>query len=180
MRAKLKRLAESDYRVNSLREDDFDYTMRLLQQFVQAQATVYKLEDERVRAEEPELADDILDDVAYYNWIDTQYIWHFGLWRLQGILEGLITGTFLHVKHPRPLIGLKAKLDAMRSAGYTIDQADYDELLEWAKLRNALSHAPPEQYGPGPLEENDVYEYKALVERLCQHWRTEETSSQIP
>ena len=77
-------------------------------------------------------------------------------------------------KPSKPLIGLKVKLDAVRDTGYTLDQEDYDELINWGNLRNALSHAPPEQYRPGPLNEEDIVEYKSLIEGLCQQWRSEE------
>ena len=115
-----------------------------------------------------------MDDIAYYTYIDAQYVWHFCLWRLQAILEGMIVYTFLPSKPSKSLIGLKAKLDAMRDAGYSLKQNDYDELIAWGNLRNALSHAPPEQYRPGPLKEDDIIEYKSLVESICQQWRSEE------
>ena len=51
-----------------------------------------------------------------------------------------------------------------------VEQAD---LEAWARVRNSLSHAPPEQANPGPLIEDDVVEYKGLVEHLCARWRTE-------
>jgi len=38
-------------------------------------------------------------------------------------------------------------------------------------VRNALSHAPPERYRPGPLKEDDVVEYHQLALRLCRDWR---------
>lgn len=175
MRKELKDIVESDYWVYGLKEEDFKYTLRLAKELVDAKFELYRQEDKRVRQDQPELADDILDDTAYYTYIDTQYVWHFCLWRLQAILEGIIVYKLLPSKQSKPLIGLKAKLDAMRDAGYTIEQDDYDEMINWGNLRNALSHAPPEQYRPGPLKEEDIVEYKSLVERLCQQWRLEES-----
>jgi hypothetical protein len=64
----------------------------------------------------------------------------------------------------------------MRAAGYTIADEDYAELLEWASLRNALSHSPPEQYRPAMLKEADLLEYKELVERVCRQWRGDQVS----
>ena len=71
------------------------------------------------------------------------------------------------------MFGLRAKLDALKKEGYSVTDDEYDELIEWADVRNMLSHAPPEQYRPGPLLEQDVEEYKLLVERLMRNWQQE-------
>lgn len=178
MRDKLRKITEDDYRIYGLSDGDFGYTVELARGFAHAKRTVYELEAERVRAESPDLADDILDDVAHYSWIDTQYIWHFCLWRLQGVFEGLIVGKFLPLNSNRRLIGLKAKLDAARAAGHSLTDQDYEDLLAWANLRNALSHMPPEQYSPGLLEEEDLLEYQTLLERVCGVWAEEHEQKQ--
>jgi len=173
MRAELKNLAELDYWTYGLSESDFGYTFRLAKGLIEAKFELYRQEAKRVREEKPELADDILDDITYYTYIEAQYVWHFCLWRLQAIFEAIILHNLLPVKPSKPLIGLKAKLDAIRNAGYTLDQADYDELINWGKLRNLLSHAPPEQFRPGPIKEEDIVEYQSLVKRVCQKWHSE-------
>ena len=89
------------------------------------------------------------------------------------MFEGIIKYTFLPAEKRQGLSGLQRKLQAMRQIGYTLSQSDFDELILWGRVRNALSHAPPEEYRPGPLAEADVWEYKALVEHLCSVWRTE-------
>ena len=171
MREPLRKLSESEYWVYGVSEYDFEYAVKLAQKLVQGQFDLFNQYAEKVRHEQPEMADDILDDPAYYTFIDGQYVWHFALWRLQAVLEGLIVYTFLKRTSGDGLDGLKKKLDAMVAAGFNVSDADRDELLAWARLRNALSHAPPESYRPGPLTEADVLEYRDLVVRLCRDWR---------
>jgi hypothetical protein len=170
MREQLKRYIEQDYWVYGLGLEDYSYTVRLAKEFVDAKIKLFRQYAERVRTENPESADDILSDVGYYTYTETEYVWHFCLWRLQAIFEGIIVHKILCNKEAERLIGLKAKLKAIRRAGYSLDNQDYDELLAWAKLRNVLSHAPPEQYRPGPLQESDVLEYMELAKRISQLW----------
>jgi hypothetical protein len=170
MRKQLKRYVEGDYWVYGLSVHDYSYTIRLAKEYVDAKMMLFRQYAEKIRREQPDSADDILDDTAYYNYTDTEYVWHFCLWRLQAVFEGILVHKILRNKEVERLPGLKAKLDAVRRAGYPLTDEDYDELIEWAKLRNALSHAPPEQYRPGPLCEEDVMEYLGLVERISREW----------
>jgi hypothetical protein len=170
LREQLKKFVEGDFKVYGLRLDDYAYTVRLAKEYVEAKLKLYRQYAERIRREQPDSADDILDDVAYYEHTDTDYVWHFCLWRLQGVFEGIIVQKVLRDEGAERLLGIKAKLDAVRRAGYPLNDTDYDELIAWAKLRNALSHTPPEQYRPGPLSEEDVVEYLELVERISREW----------
>lgn len=43
---------------------------------------------------------------------------------------------------------------------------EFDQLLEWGNLRNALSHFPPEQFRPLNLNEKDIQEYIDLLESV--------------
>ena len=117
---------------------------------------------------------------AYYAWVDTVWLWEYCLWRLQGIFEGLIVTKFLPYNKdaPQRLIGIKTKLDAMEAAGYSLSTADRVGIMEWAELRNELSHLPPEQYRPIELREDDLLEYRELVFRLCTAWREEKARMQ--
>lgn len=170
MREELKGYLGQDYWVYGLGLEDYPYTIRLAKEFVDAKLELYRQYAERIRVENPDSAADILDDVAYYNYTDTEYVWHFCLWRLQAIFEGIMVHKVLRNKEAERLIGLKAKLKAVRRAGYSLDDQEYDELLAWGELRNVLSHAPPEQNRPGPLQESDVLEYLELVKRISQLW----------
>jgi hypothetical protein len=170
MRKELRGITESDYWVYGLSESDFEYTVSLARGLVQAKKAEFTRYEAETRTQLPEEADDILDDVAYYNWIDVQYVWHFCLWRLQAVFEGLLVYRLIPEGERAALIGLRAKLDAVQKAGYALSDEAYSELLSWAKVRNALSHAPPEQFRPGPLEEADVLEYQALVAGLWAKW----------
>jgi hypothetical protein len=97
---------------------------------------------------------------------------------MQGIFEGIITAAFLpgEISKPGRLGGLRARLKALRVAGYTLSTRDEEELVSWALLRNALSHFPSEPYRPVRLTESDLREYRDLVARLCARWREESDS----
>ena len=173
MRDDLKGIAESDYWVYGLDESDFDYTLNIAENFISARKERLQNYARQLKEEQDDAADEILDDVSYYAFVEEQYLWQFCLWRIQAIIEGLIVYTFLKGAILKSMIGLKTKLEAIRDAGYTLDDPEYNELLDWASLRNTLSHAPPEQYRPGPLKQSDVLEYKEFVEGLCSRWRDE-------
>lgn len=173
MRDQLKELTEKEYWVYGITEPDFDHAVDLVREMIDARAEQYEKEAAKVRAESPDVADDILDDVAYYRYTDNQYLWQFALWRLQGLIEAVIAHQLIDVGAGRKLFGLKSKLDALQSRGYTLNAEETEELILWANLRNALSHAPPEQYRPAPLGEEDVVEYLAFVKDLYLRWQKE-------
>ena len=176
MRAQLRDITEHDYWLYGLTEADFDYTLGLVRGFLSDQQDVLEKKEERakLRYPDPAIHVEIISDLHHYSWVSCQVLWQFCLWRLQGILEGLIVHSFLLSDRSKRMSGLQAKLDALRVAGYSISENEYDELLAWASLRNALSHAPPERYCPGPLAESDIVEYKETLQRLCKRWREEE------
>ena len=164
-------LRELDYYTYGLREDDFDYILRLVQRVREAhiertQRAIAPLRDD------PEAAE-IVDDDAYYTYVDTLYLWEYAIWRLQGIFEGLITTVFLARRATPKRPGMRAKLEAMEAAGYSLQPELRQQLLEWVRLRNALSHTPPEQFRPIWMEESDVIEFKELLANICLTWRAE-------
>jgi hypothetical protein len=118
--------------------------------------------------------DELIDDVLWYTHIDNLYLNDYLVWRLQGIFESLITTFFLPQSPQQHWSGLKSRLNAMKKVGYTIAHADEEELLAWAKLRNALSHALPGGYQPFRIYEEDLLQYKDLLKRQCKHWRVEQ------
>lgn len=107
-----------------------------------------------------------VDDTNWYAFRETFYIWHFCLWRLQAILEGIMATKYIKTRDFGG--GLKTKLDIMSKMGYTIAPDDYEQLLKWAKLRNVLSHRPPSS--PGSLEKRDITEYHDLCVKVCVGW----------
>ena len=172
MRDSLKNLSESDYWVYGIRKEEFDHALQLVRDLIQARVEQYQKEAGKVREEHPDTADDILDDVAYYNYTDNQYLWHFALWRLQGLLEAVIVHQLVE-NIERKLFGLKTKIEALEKNGFTISSSEKEELMLWANLRNAFSHAPPEQYRPTGLNEDDIVEYQSLAKNLYQRWMKE-------
>jgi hypothetical protein len=171
MRTELSLYIDQRYWVYGVSEEDLEHTIELARGFVNASYELVRQEYARVRTSNPEQADDIMDDIVAHAVTDSDYVWQACLWRLQGLLEAIIVCTFLGRPDSTGLVGLKAKLQAMRDSGFQIGDADSNELLNWARVRNALSHAPPERYRPGPLKEDDVVEYHQLALRLCRDWR---------
>lgn len=173
VRDRLKSLTEEDYWVYGITASDFDHTIDLVREMIDARTEQHEKEKARVWAESPDVAEDILDDVSYYRYTDNQYLWQFSLWRLQGLIEAVIAHQLIEIKNSKKLFGLKAKLEALQKDGYSITIEEIDELILWGDLRNAISHAPPEQYRPIPLREEDIVEYHSFVKGLYLRWQQE-------
>lgn len=166
MRDELKNF---EWHIHGLSERDFVKSMRLTKELIELKKKDLKTYEKKIREENPEAADDILDDIFYYSWVEMQIMWQFCLWRLQSIFEGILIGEFLTEEESRGLIGLKTKMDKVISKGYEIEEEKFVELIEWGKLRNALSHSPPEHYMPIKLDENDVIEYLELLKSVIRN-----------
>ena len=168
MRDELKNF---DWHTYGLGVSDLGYTLSMVQHIQSERNQLVDDQWARLREDSPELADDIMDDVAYYTWIENQYLWTFCLWRMQAVFEGIITKSI--VKAERQLPGLGAKLAAVRRAGFTVDANLEEDLFDWANLRNALSHCPPEQFRPALLKESDLLEYRDLLVGALAVWKGE-------
>jgi hypothetical protein len=177
MRDQLKNLTEKDYWVYGVTETDFDHAINIVREMIDARTEQYKSVEKRVRTESSDVADEVLDDVAYYRYTDNQYLWQFSLWRLQGLLEAVITNQLIESRKVKKLNGFKAKIEALQSFGYRIEQEEIDELLLWSRLRNAVSHAPPEEFFPAPIFEEDIVEYHGLVKELYLRWQKEKANA---
>lgn len=158
MREELK---NTDWHTYGLSISDYDYTKRLINDLINDRNEQVKIKGKELEAKN--IDSEAISDLNYYAYVDNLFIWHFGIWRLQGIFEGILKQKFFPNKN---LLGLKSKLDFSRKITKKINQADYTELLEWGKLRNALSHFPPEQYRPSLIQESDFIEYLELVKRV--------------
>lgn len=106
-------------------------------------------------------------DLAYYNYIEKGLLWSFALWRIQGLFEAKLVNSFLVNQPAKPLVGFKSKILAVIETGYALPEHLVSELSQWAKLRNLLSHAPPEHFSPIAIHRQDVEEYVSLLERVC-------------
>lgn len=167
MRSELKKFNWFTY---GLTVADFDYTVDIVSGMVESRMRIAKIDTKNLEDDPSDAAGEILSDVRYYAWIECQYLWHFCLWRLQATLEGIITTTFLPKNQDLRLAGLNAKLNAMTKAGYYIDPEYREQLLDWARLRNALSHCPPEQYRPLGIDKADIAEYVSLAKAAIADW----------
>lgn len=167
-----KELKDFDWHVYGLDISDFDNTLNLIKEIIQDRdlQLKQKIENLELYNENGKLIDiksedafEAIDDISYYYETDNLFLWHFGLWRLQGIFEGILKQNYFPNKR---LIGLKSKLEFVRKKGIVIEESDFQELIDWGNLRNALSHFPPEQYRPSGLNEDDLVEYCDLVRRV--------------
>ena len=96
MRDELRDLDETGYWIYGLSDHDFEYTTELAGRFEQALKDDLKRRSEEIEKEwEDGVTEEVISDLAHYTYVDIQYLWQFVLWRLQGILEGLIVHDFL-------------------------------------------------------------------------------------
>lgn len=156
MREELKNF---QWHIYGLSKEDFGYTLRLVNEIIEDRENQLMQQINNLQ----EKNEEVIDDMAYYNYIDNLFLWTFALWRLQGIFEGILQQEYFPTQR---LVGLKAKLNFIIGQGYVINQIEFDQLLEWGNLRNALSHFPPEQFRPLNLNEKDVKEYIDLLESV--------------
>jgi hypothetical protein len=154
MRSKLKNIQTGDYWVYGLSVGDFDYIFNLTESLIADRNTLLEKRQNNVIKSNPnpDIHSEIISDIGHCSWVETQFLWQFCLTRLQGIFEGLIVFKYLSRSSSSGLPGLKKKLREVKERGYSLSKSEYDELLDWANLRNFLAHAPPEQYRPGSLE----------------------------
>ena len=168
-------LKDFDWHIYGLSKDDFEYTLRLIKEIIADRQSQLQIQIDNIEVYDEKgnlldnstgIADEAISDIAYYNYIDNLYLWSFGLWRLQGIFEGILKQEFFPDKR---LVGLKSKLDFIQKEEYEISSLDYKELIAWGELRNALSHFPPEQYRPIGLDDKDLEEYIELISRVVDN-----------
>jgi hypothetical protein len=172
MRDALLNLKENDYWLYGPSVFEFDYVTRLIQKFSDyADEFVARTADDI--SAPPEFAQPHLEassDLRYYSFLEKGLLWSFALWRLQGMFEALILHHYLPSRPKQHLIGFWTKLRALKEAGYRLDAKDEKELMDWARLRNLLSHAPPEHFHPIAIDRLDVEEYVALLKKVCAQW----------
>jgi hypothetical protein len=166
-------LLNFNWHIYNLSDTDYDYTIEVIDRIIkdrkkQINRIVKKIEVKNKKSKSPYKDDtgEEISDVRYYSYIDEQFLWEFALWRLQGVFEAILSQNFNQTTN---VFGLKAKLDTLRKANVDLANDDYIELLNWAKLRNALSHLPPEQYRPSNLTRSDLVEYSDLLKRITKH-----------
>lgn len=159
MREELK---DFTYHVYGLSLDDYDYTVELTKSIIESRYVQLREMAKEMDANGDDT--EAIDDCVYYPYIELQYLYHFVLWRLQGIFEGIVKKEFFNGEEV--FGGIKKKLNKLRGMGIKIADEDYNEILIWASLRNSLSHNPPEQYRPSGLNLEDVQEYKELLNRV--------------
>lgn len=177
MRGDFEKLTEEEYRVYGVKKSDFEYTINLVREVIQDRRELYEQREEVIRKESPDVCEDILDDINYYRYLDDQFLWQFALWRLQGLFEAVIVHQLSISGNAHKLRGLASKINALSAAGYEISKSEKESLMNWAKLRNALSHAPPEQFRPIPIGERDISEYWELLDCLIRRWTSTDGSS---
>lgn len=154
-------LSNNNWHVYGLSTSDYDYTVTLLKDVIIDRQKQLEIKIKKLK----KVDYDATDDLLYYTYIDNLFLLHFALWRLQGIFEGILQQDFFPNKK---LFGLKVKLQFIRSIGLIIKDKDYNHLLKWGKLRNALSHFLPEQFRLSFFSEEDIEEYLEFVKRLTK------------
>jgi hypothetical protein len=150
-----------------LHVDDLDRTVVLcrdlaLSHWQYTHAPLADLDDTNQEAVE------IISDQNFRTGFEVQFIFQFGLWRLQAIFEGLITQDFLNDAKSS---GLTSRLKAMAARGYSLSTDENAELMKWAYLRNELSHRPmtPNSVAQS-LAGDDLQEFALLLNAILRGW----------
>lgn len=170
MREKLK---DFEWHTYGLKLSDIDYTIQMIDKIIIDRIQLSGLKG-KAHLDSGGSYDDI-DDSLYYDWLETAYLWHYAIIRMQGIFEGIIK----QISDSSPgasnkkLHGLMNKLDSIGELGYSLDESKKVEIQDWANLRNALSHFPPESFRPGMVEKEDALEYAALLKEILKGWKIE-------
>lgn len=132
MREELKNF---DWYCYGLQLSDLNYTITLVDELIkirddQIQNMVNKIEVYEANSgkidKEHDGVKEAVDDFRYYHYLDNLNIFHFGLWRLQGIFEGILKQKILEDK---AYCGLKKILDKVINRGYIIEMEIYTEIL---------------------------------------------------
>lgn len=179
MRDALRNLTEDGYWVYGPSIYEFDRVIELTQKYSDyADACIDRMtSDAIVPAEFADAHAEVSSDLHYYNHIEKGLLWSFALWRLQGMFEAVLVFHYLPAKPTKPLLGLRAKLQAVVAAGYRTSETDVAELEAWGNLRNLLSHAPPEHFHPVAVDRQDIEEYVSLLKRVCENWSAQRPES---
>lgn len=175
MREALRQLNDGEYWVYGPSVHEFDNVVELVQKYSDyADACIEQMTNTGSVPEEfLDAHAEVSSDLRYYNYIEKGLLWSFALWRIQGMFEALLVSYYLPAKPAKPLVGLSAKLTAISSAGYVTAADQETELIAWGKLRNLLSHMPPEQHRPIAVGREDIEEYVALLKQVCASWDTQ-------
>jgi hypothetical protein len=118
---------------------------------------------EALRREQPEQADDIMDDVAYYGGLEAIHLWSFCLWRAHGLLEAMVDARCLP-DDLRRRRGVGAKLALLQSRGHSVSSDHLEALAEWTALRNRITHMPQKHVDPPMLDEEELTKFARLAE----------------
>lgn len=165
-------LKNVNWHLYGLKMEDLNYTFRLVKDIIEGRKILLDQERKRLQKECVEdITGEIISDIAYYTWVENQYLWHFCLWRMQAIFEHIVVREFLPVEpsNTRSFFGgLRKLIREIIDSGYQIAEDELIELFEWSRLRNALSHQPPEMYNPSGLGEADIIEYADLLKRILR------------
>jgi len=148
-------------RIYKLSPKDMDSIIELVSEIVDERTNeIDKLEEKLIR-EKSDIVDDIMDGLRPHNFWRHNFLWESCVWRLQGIFEGILDERFL--SNHRRYKGLRDRLNELKKAGFEIDQEL--KLIEWANLRNELSHNPPKQInGHGALlGKDDIVKFREFL-----------------
>lgn len=139
-----------------LSNDDFAYTCDLVKMFMKS----YGKELEVLKGKDTKPEEFDLYIAQHYR--EAQFLLQFGIWRLQGIFEGLLISSFT----VDGTTSLWKILEALKKQGYKLRKEK--ELREWTQLRNKLTHSATERFNPCPtnLIEQDIDEFSQLLSEI--------------
>jgi len=149
-----------------LTKDDFKATSDLVKVFMKAYWSEMKL------PKESKIVTPEIDLFIAQHYRETQFLIQFGIWRLQSIFESLLKTNFaIQTRN-----GIRTIIAELKKKGFALIKEN--ELLEWTRLRNTLSHSAPEMLQPCPtnLIESDIDEFSQLLLEIYEDLEMQKTN----
>lgn len=154
-----------------------DAVIALISEMVEEKTKEIDAKEQNLRREQPDTADEIMDDLRYYHACRFSFFWESCVWRLQGIFEGILDEQFLAKK--RKYRGLRDRINSLKNTGYRL--INEDQLVAWAKFRNELSHSPPKQLdGHGTfLAKNDLISFREFLVDILKDLQKQKNQTRV-
>ena len=150
MRKELIDLINDDMEI---RHKELSESVRLTKKLLQLRLKDLDKTWEKVIKEKPELADDIMDDIVWYDAIENQIIIQYGIWRLHSLFEKIMRQELL--KNGKTVWSFKEILKEMKDS-LSIDKSLVENVRLWGELRNRLSHRPMDRLSFSSLSIEDL------------------------
>jgi hypothetical protein len=150
-----------------IRHKELSESVRMIEKLLQLRINAINKSWEKIEKENPELVNDIMDDIVWYESIENQIIIQFGIWRLHSLFEKIMRQELLKngIKAWSFVDILKLMHDSL-----SIDESLVEKVKLWGNLRHKLSHRPMDRLSFTSLKvedlENQLKLYNDCLEKI--------------